>query len=93
MKVITTLLAVLALASFTTVNAQEKGKKKGDPEAAFKKMDTNGDGSVSKEEFMASPMAKKDAAKAEKAFGAKDKDKDGKLSKEEFMAQGKKKKD
>jgi len=94
MKVITTILSVLALASF--VNAAEgdakKEKPKADPAKAFAKLDANSDGSLSKEEFLASPQAKKDAAKAEKAFGGKDKDKDGKLTKEEFSAVGKKKK-
>ena len=94
MKAITTILSVLALASF--VNAAEgdakKEKPKMDPAKAFAKMDANSDGSISKEEWMATPQAKKDAAKAEKAFGGKDKDKDGKVTKEEFTAVGKKKK-
>ena len=96
MKVITSILALIALAA--TVHAAEgdkkpeAGKKKADPEAMFKKIDSNGDGSISKEEFMAGP-GKKDAAKGEKAFAGKDKDKDGKLSKEEFTAAPKKKKD
>ena len=94
MKAITTILSVLALASF--VNAAEgdakKEKPKMDPAKAFAKMDANSDGSVSKEEFMATPQAKKDAAKAEKGFAGKDKDGDGKITKEEFTAPGKKKK-
>lgn len=91
MKVITTLLSVLALAS--VVNAAEEGAKKpkADPAKAFAKLDSNSDGSISKEEWAASPQAKKDAAKADKAFAGRDKDKDGKLSKEEFTAPGKKK--
>lgn len=92
MKAIATILSVLALASFTANAAEEGAKKKADPAKAFAKMDANSDGSISKEEFMASPQAKKDAAKAEKGFGMKDKDKDGKLSKEEFTAAPKKKK-
>ena len=93
MKVITTLLAVLVLGTFS-VNAQEKGKgKKGapNPEAAFKKADANSDGKVTKEEFV---KGKKDAAKAETAFGKLDKDSSGDLSLEEFKAmaaKGKKK--
>ena len=51
----------------------------------MKRIDTNGDGKISKEEFV---KGAKDAAKAEAAFTAKDKDKDGFLSKEEFMAKG-----
>ncbi len=94
MKAITTILSVLALTSFT-LNAAEgdaPAKKKADPAKAFAKLDTNSDGSVSKEEWAASPQAKKDAAKADKMFAGKDKDKDGKLSKEEFTAAPKKKK-
>jgi Ca2+-binding EF-hand superfamily protein len=97
MKAIATILSVLALASFTA-NAADEGakkdgaKKKGDPAKAFAKLDANSDGSLSKEEFMASPQAKKDSARAEKGFGMKDKNKDGKLSKEEFTAAPKKKK-
>lgn len=95
MKVITSILTLLALAA--TLNAAEgdkkpeAGKKKANPEEVFKKLDKDGDGSVSKDEFMAGP-GKKDAAKGEKMFGAKDKDKDGKLSKEEFTAAAPKKK-
>lgn len=92
MKVITTILSVLALASFVNAAEGDAKKPKADPAKAFAKLDTNSDGSLSKEEFLASPQAKKDAAKAEKAFGGKDKDKDGKLTKEEFSAPGKKKK-
>ncbi len=62
-------------------------KPKHDPEEMFKKRDTNGDGSISKEEFLAGA---KDAAKGEEAFKRKDKDGDGKLTKEEFAAHGKK---
>jgi Ca2+-binding EF-hand superfamily protein len=91
MKLITTILTTLAFASLVSYGADEakKDKPKVDPAEAFAKKDTNSDGKLSKEEFMAK---QKDAAKAETTFAAKDKDKDGSLSKEEFMAQGKKKK-
>ncbi len=93
MKALTTILAVLAMGTFA-VNAQNAEKGKGekpkmDPEAFFKKKDANGDGKVSKEEFL---KGAKDAAKAEAAFTAKDKDKDGSLTLEEFKAGGGKKK-
>ncbi len=92
MKNIVTLLSVLALAAGLNAAEGEKPKAKMDPAKVFAKMDGNSDGSISKEEFMASPGAKKDAAKAEKGFSTKDKDKDGKLSKEEFTAAPAKKK-
>ena len=99
MKTLTSLAAVLALT--LSVSAEEKkpaaaagadpAKPKADPAAMFAKLDKDGDKAVSKEEFMASPGAKKDAAKAEASFGKKDKNADGKLSLEEFSAHGGKK--
>jgi Ca2+-binding EF-hand superfamily protein len=97
MKSITSILAILALAA--TVNAAEgdakkpeAGKKKGpqSPEQMMKALDMDGNGSISKEEFLASPGAKKDAAKAEERFGKMDKNKDGSLSKEEITPKPKK---
>jgi len=96
MKKITSILAILALAA--TVNAAEgdakkpEGGKKKAPSAEemIKKLDKDGNGSLSKEEFLASPGAKKDAAKAEERFGKMDKDKDGSLSKEELTPKPKK---
>jgi Ca2+-binding EF-hand superfamily protein len=91
MKALTTTLALLAIAA-VGVNAQDAGKKKApmNPEEMFKKLDKDGNGSVSKEEFMASPGAKKDATKAEERFGKMDKNKDGSLSKEEMTPKKKK---
>ena len=67
----------------------------GDPAARLaefiKRADSDGDGKISKDEFMATPGAKKDAAKAGESFTKKDKNSDGFLSKEE-MAPAKKKK-
>ena len=97
MKSITSILALLAIAA--TVNAaegdkkpEEGAKKKANPEEVFKRLDKDSNGSISKDEFMASPQAKKDAAKAEKMFSTKDKDANGSLTKEEFTAAGGKKK-
>jgi Ca2+-binding EF-hand superfamily protein len=66
-------------------------KPKATPEDVFKKLDKDGDGSLSLEEFKASPAGKKDAAKAEDAFKRKDKNNDQKLSLEEFKARAPKK--
>ena len=94
MKVTTILFALLVSASYSFAAPAEgdakKEKPKMDPAAVFAKKDKNGDGKLSKEEFLDKA---KDAAKAEKQFAAKDKDKDGSLSKEEFTAAGGKKKE
>jgi Ca2+-binding EF-hand superfamily protein len=90
MKVIVTLLALAAIAT-VTVNAQDAGKKKApSPEEMFKKLDKDSNGSVSKEEFLASPGAKKDATKAEERFKKMDKNGDGALSMEEMTPKKKK---
>ena len=97
MKVITSLLAILALSAVTSFAAEGDAPKKpaGDkpkmtPEEMFTKKDADKDGKISKEEFL---KGSKDAAKSEASFTKKDKDKDGSLSKEEFTAAPKKKKD
>ncbi len=93
MKVITPLLAILALSAVTSFGAdapkKPDDKPKMTPEEMFTKKDADKDGKLSKEEFL---KGAKDAAKAEAGFTAKDKDKDGSISKEEFTAAPKKKK-
>lgn len=98
MKTILTLCALAICGAFTlhAADAPKKGEGKPgegkrNPEEMFKKLDTNGDGSVSKDEWMAGPMAKRDAAKGEERFKSLDKNGDGKLSLEEFKAGGGKK--
>ncbi len=110
MKVITSILSILAIGTMFATAAEEKkpaaaspeaaagakpaegAKPKADPEKMFKKLDANSDGKVTSEEFMASPAAKKDAAKAEASFGKKDKNGDKSLDLAEFSAAGGKKK-
>lgn len=64
-------------------------KKKPDPAEAFKKMDKDGDGSLTEAELIGKKTGEM-ADKAKALFAKKDKDKDGKLSLEEFKAGGKK---
>lgn len=93
MKLLTSLLALVAFGG-VAFGADEKpagDKPKRNPEAAFKKLDTNGDGKVSSDEFKAGPMGQRNPDRAEKAFKNRDKDNDGSLSLEEMTAPGKKK--
>jgi Ca2+-binding EF-hand superfamily protein len=94
MKLILTLTALFVSASLVMSADEpkkpEEGKgKRPSPEEFFKKLDANGDGSVSKDEYLASPRAKQDPAKAGENFAKMDKDNDGKLTKEEFAAMAK----
>lgn len=77
------LVATLMLAAPTL--AVGKGKGHVDPEARFKKLDTNNDSKVSLDEFKAAFPADK-AVNAEKRFKHMDTNGDGSLSLEEFKA-------
>ena len=82
-------VAALALGVAAPSFAADKEKKKPDPEAAFKKMDKDGDGSLTEAELIGKKTGEM-ADKAKAMFARKDKDKDGKLTLEEFKAGGKK---
>src|SRR5262245_16156607 len=60
------------------------GRERPNPEEAFKKLDTNNDGSISLEEFKAGPMAQRNPDRADAAYKRMDKDNDGKVTLEEF---------
>src|SRR5579871_4052805 len=106
MKSITSILAVLALgttlaladdkpaapaAPATTAPDAKPGKPKQDPEEMFKKLDTNGDGKLTLDEWMASKRAQKDPDKAKEQFQKKDKGNKGYLTLEEFVGKNGKK--
>jgi Ca2+-binding EF-hand superfamily protein len=73
------------------LHAADEGKKKGG--GGFTAADSDGDGKVSKAEFVAFAKSRMDEKAATERFAALDKDKDGSLSREEFaaMSGGKKK--
>ncbi|OAI55139.1 hypothetical protein AYO44_00035 [Planctomycetaceae bacterium SCGC AG-212-F19] len=88
---------IIGLMAIGTAGAADDaaGKKKADPEALFKKLDTDGDGKISKAEFSAfvDKLKAKLGDKGDKAakaldglFEKLDKNKDGYLSLEEFKA-------
>ena len=65
--------------------AKPAAKSRQDRAAMFAKRDANGDGRLSREEFLANQP---DPREAPKRFAAFDTDKDGALSKEEFVTMG-----
>ena len=83
-------ICALALCGTLALNAADAKKPAGDkpkpnPDDLFKKLDKNGDGKLSKEEFLGKREGEA-KTKGEAAFAAKDKDKDGNLSLDEFKA-------
>lgn len=65
------------------VRAAADDKPKATPEERFKRLDKNGDGKLSLEEFRGKQTENE---KVKKAFELRDKDKDGFLTLEEFKA-------
>lgn len=93
--VATAMVAGLAVGIAQAEDEKGKGKGKGDPakraEMMIKKLDKDGNGTLSKEEFAANPMAKKAKEDGkefdlDKVFAARDKNSDGELDKAELSA-------
>ena len=76
----------LACAQDAPKGPKPPGKGHPAPEEIFKKLDADSSGSVSLEEFKASPRAKENPEKAEEMFKKIDKDGNGELSLEEFKS-------
>jgi Ca2+-binding EF-hand superfamily protein len=91
-------LALVIAGTAARAGDEQKPAKKGNPESLFKKLDANGDGKVSKEEFAKfaenNPKAKEKPGATDKIFSKLDTNGDGSLSFEEFkMLAERKKKD
>lgn len=92
----TTVVAGLTVGLVQADEGKEKGKGKGgDPakraEAMIKRLDTDGNGTISKEEFAAGPMAAKakergDEGAIDRIFASRDTNSDGQLDQAELSA-------
>lgn len=81
------ILGILAAAVSLSFGEEAPAKPKApNPEKAFKKLDADSNGSLSLEEFKASPRAKKNEAKAEEMYKKMDTDSKDGVSLAEFTA-------
>ena len=89
MKTTIQTLVILALAGSITCAQDDRERKRENrerpnPAEIMKKLDTNGDGSISKDEFLAGERAQNNPERAAKAFTHMDSDGDGQLSPKDF---------
>lgn len=88
MKICIQTLGIMAIAASLSYgqDGPKKGHKPPEPEKIFAKLDSNTDGSVSLDEFKASPRGQKNPEKAGEIFKKIDADSSGGISLEEFKA-------
>ena len=88
MKSCIQILGIIALATSLSFGEDKapKEKKTPDPEKTFKKLDTDNNGSLSLEEYKASPMGTRAGDKAEPKFKKLDTDGNGSVNLDEFKA-------
>lgn len=80
-----TLSAVL-LASCETSQPNRGGGQAPDRKTMFLRLDRNGDGMLSRQEFMAGPAAQQNPQQAPQVFRRMDRNGSGTLSRQEFVA-------
>jgi Ca2+-binding EF-hand superfamily protein len=86
MKATPIILAILSTSfTFATLANDQSADKKAEAERMFKNYDTDGDGSISLEEYRAGQGPNMSPARVPKVFAEKDLNKDGKLNMEEFL--------
>ena len=88
MKSCIQILGIIALATSLSFGEDKapKEKKAPNPEKAFAKIDADNSGSITLEEYKASPMGTKLAEKAEPKFKKLDTDGNGSVNLDEFKA-------
>jgi Ca2+-binding EF-hand superfamily protein len=84
-------VALVAQEAFAAKKADKAGKMKTNPQEDFAKLDKNGDGSLTLEEFSAGARAGKKGRTPQEVFSRLDKNGDGKLTLNEFQQRGGKK--
>lgn len=92
----TVVLAVVAAVAFSAAARAEEGKavkEKKAPKSLMTRLDTNSDGKVSKEEYVAGFPNAKNKEGLEKKFAKLDKDSDGSLTPAELTPPAKEKKE
>jgi Ca2+-binding EF-hand superfamily protein len=83
-KILAVAAAFVICVPFMTAGTGAQEKKGKTPEEQFKALDTNNDGKLSKEEYVARITDTEKKAKAETRFGRIDRNSDGFLSLEEY---------
>jgi Ca2+-binding EF-hand superfamily protein len=86
MNITKTCLPTACLAITLTVTSLHGQQGADSADSRFQRLDTNGDGFLSKDEWMAIKSARKDPKRAQKRFARMDQNGDGQASKQEFLA-------
>ena len=79
-------LSSVLLASCETSQPQRGGGQQPDRKTMFIRLDTNGDGVLTRQEFMAGPAAQRNPDQAPQVFRRMDRNGNGTLSRQEFVA-------